>query len=179
MIDNWLHRKIESADDLAQAFTDRHAERLAGFLRDIIIAARAKRMGPGALEHAGQHSPGWSQQTINRLAALTAMPEGVITNPETPLGVFWLIIQNTTPGETPDMLRRAQAEGWNIPKCKEELGLMEQRDPPIIAPTEAEAVSWQMVTGSNGERSLRVLLDIPGDGFPQDNPGAVKVKVWQ
>lgn len=173
-MNDWYGRKIESADDLAQAWTDRHAERLAGFIRDIILATAAKHMGPGALEHAGQHAPGWSRQTINRLAELSRMPEGVITNPETPLGVFWLILQNTVPGdETPAVMRRAQAEGWNIPKCKKELGLKEEREPPIIAPTEADLVSIEQY----GDK-YRATFEIPGPAPFLSGTIPVKVKAW-
>lgn len=136
-MNNWYARQITSADELAQAFTDRHAERLTGFIRDIIIATAAKRMGPGGYAIANEHAPGWSKQTIGRLAALSAMPENLITNPETPLGVFWLILQNVKPPESFDIMQKAQDEGWTIPKAKKKLDIETVRE-SRLAKMEAE-----------------------------------------
>jgi len=81
---DWYGREIKTQNDLAQAFTDRHWERLTGLIRDIILAAHAQKWGLAAMIDAGVHSPGWSPQTIDRLAKLSAMPQELITNPETP-----------------------------------------------------------------------------------------------
>lgn len=161
-------------DALLQRAAENKQRRLTIFLIDVDIAASAKDMGPVAMQALSQYTS-WTTPTINRLAMLKDLPVDLI-DPELALGVYWCAHQNSaTPEECFDWIRKAQAGQWSLAGLKGEMGLKEEREPPIIAPTEAEIVSVRPI--GIDESFYRLVLAVPGPA-PMGVTGGVRIKVW-
>jgi hypothetical protein len=166
--------EIRSAEDLAQRFSDRRAERWEGFLRDCILAHIADGLGAEGRNLASNEA-GWSPQTIARMAMLldARVPESLF-NPDLPLGVYWQVWNSDLPreGKVDDagnivelgkvvLTAKAIKEGWSVADVKEAMGLEAERTGGSVYHCEAVDQNGDTVTISGEELQSAELKGYP------------------